>query len=121
MQNFIHLNRTLRDVINPAAAKLSGAEFERRLAAEDVPHGIVQRLDALHENPQAISNRTFREHVHPKAGAMREPRHAALFFGTPLSDPTPAPALGEHSDAVLAELGCGAERIAELRAAGVVA
>ncbi len=32
----------------------------------------------------------------------------------------PPPALGEHTDGVLAELGCDAERIAQLRASGIV-
>jgi crotonobetainyl-CoA:carnitine CoA-transferase CaiB-like acyl-CoA transferase len=121
MQNFNYQGKIMRERMEPAAAKLTCAEFERRLAAEDVPHGVARRLEELHDDPQVRSNRSFRESVHPLAGAMREPRHAAHFLGTPLSDPTPAPALGEHSDAVLAELGCSAARIAELRAAGVVA
>jgi hypothetical protein len=32
----------------------------------------------------------------------------------------PAPTLGEHTDAILSELGYGASEIAELRAAAVV-
>ena len=66
-----------------------------------------------------VANGTFVESVHPLAGPMREARHAARFLGTPLSTPSPAPALGQHSDEILAELGLGG-RLAELREAGVV-
>jgi len=120
MQHLAYLGEVIRERIAPAAGKLTRAEFERRLAAEDVPHGIVRRLDELHEDPQVRANRSFAEREHPQAGRLREPRHAALFLGTPLGEPAPAPALGQHSDAILGELGVGAARIAELRAAGVV-
>ena len=120
MQNMDHLTHTLQNVVGPAAAKLTRNEFERRLAAEDVPHGVVRRLGEIHTDPQVVSNETFVEHEHPIAGRMREPRHAALFRGTPIADPASAPGLGQHSDEILNELGFGKRR-AELREAGVIA
>jgi crotonobetainyl-CoA:carnitine CoA-transferase CaiB-like acyl-CoA transferase len=120
MQNMEHLTHTLQEVIGPAAARLTSEEFDRRLTAEDVPHGLVRRLRDVHTDPQVVSNGTFVEHEHPIAGRMREPRHAALFRGTPIGDPAPAPGLGQHSAEILEELGF-AERRAELRDAGVVA
>jgi alpha-methylacyl-CoA racemase len=52
---------------------------------------------------------------------MREPRPPARFTATPAAIARPAPRLGEHTDAVLAELGVDAPRIAELRGEGAVA
>lgn len=40
---------------------------------------------------------------------------------TPARDPEPGPSLGEHTAAVLAELGCSEEEIAELEQSGAVA
>jgi crotonobetainyl-CoA:carnitine CoA-transferase CaiB-like acyl-CoA transferase len=98
---------------------LTRDEFERRLTSEDVPHGVARGLEELHLDPQVVHNETFVTHEHPVAGLLREPRHPALFRGTPLADPAPAPLLGEHSDEILAELGFG-DRTFLLREAGVV-
>jgi crotonobetainyl-CoA:carnitine CoA-transferase CaiB-like acyl-CoA transferase len=51
---------------------------------------------------------------------MRQPRHPAQFGEHRPELGGPAPALGADTDAVLEEIGYG-PRIAELRAAGVVA
>ena len=55
------------------------------------------------------------------AGRMRQPRHAARFSATRTANRLPAPLLGEHTDSVLEDLGLGAEAIAALRDAGIVA
>ncbi len=57
---------------------------------------------------------------HPTLGTVRE---VGLLLRISDAAPTPhrlAPGLGEHTDAVLAELGCSREEIAELRARGAV-
>jgi crotonobetainyl-CoA:carnitine CoA-transferase CaiB-like acyl-CoA transferase len=51
---------------------------------------------------------------------VREPRPPARFGAGSLEPAGPAPGLGEHSDAILREIGPGS-RIAELRTAGTVA
>jgi alpha-methylacyl-CoA racemase len=48
------------------------------------------------------------------------PRHPARFAGTPATLTGGSPGLGQHTDEILAELGM-ADRVVELRAAGVVA
>jgi crotonobetainyl-CoA:carnitine CoA-transferase CaiB-like acyl-CoA transferase len=52
---------------------------------------------------------------------MRQPRPAARFAETPSTLRTFAPILGEHTDAVLAEVGFSADEIGELRTSKVVA
>ena len=57
---------------------------------------------------------------HPVLGRMREPRPPVGFSQTPARVGRPAPALGQHTDEVLAELGLTAGEIADARAKGVV-
>ena len=42
------------------------------------------------------------------------------YSGTPLADPKPAPAVGQHNDEILAELGYGPDDVAALQAAGAI-
>jgi crotonobetainyl-CoA:carnitine CoA-transferase CaiB-like acyl-CoA transferase len=106
--------------IPEAAARLTRAEIEAKLSAHDVPVGIVRRLEELHEDPQVRANGTLFERELPGAGAIREPRPAARFDAAPHAPADPAPRLGEHSAAILGELGFAASDVAALREAGVI-
>jgi crotonobetainyl-CoA:carnitine CoA-transferase CaiB-like acyl-CoA transferase len=57
---------------------------------------------------------------HPVMGRMRRPRPPARFSHSQSPTSRHAPALGEHSDALLAELGFGDAERAELRSLGIV-
>jgi formyl-CoA transferase/CoA:oxalate CoA-transferase len=114
-------SNVLRDVLQPAAEGLTVAEMLERLTAGGVPAVAAVPIAEVHAHEQVRANGTFREREHPVAGALREPRGAARFGGTPGAVPAPAPALGEHTDAILTELGYSAAEIASLRAAGTIA
>ncbi len=120
MQNMEALVELLQNDISEAALKMTRAEGEARLHAEDVPAGVVRTLDELHQDPQVIANQTLVETEHPSCGRMREPRPAPRFGHTPARVGGPAPTPGQHTDAILREAGWG-ERVDELREAGVVA
>ena len=79
------------------------------------------RREDLPEHPQIRANELLVESVHPHVGPMREARPAVRFEHTPADIRRPAPALGEHTDEILAELGCEPSEIADLREARVVA
>ena len=101
------------------AAQLTHDELEERFQLHDAPGGIVNKVEELHLDPQVQSNELLLEREHPVGGAIREPRPAPRFSHTPAAAAHHAPLLGEHTDEILTELG-HADRIAELRAAGVV-
>jgi crotonobetainyl-CoA:carnitine CoA-transferase CaiB-like acyl-CoA transferase len=57
---------------------------------------------------------------HPDIGLVRQPRPAARFDRTPAQIGGPAPRIGEHSAAILAELGFGAAEIERLTTEKIV-
>ncbi len=99
----------------------TSAQWLARLEAGQVPCApILNRWEVL-QHPQVKENQSVIETEHPHAGPMRQPRPAARFDRTPTDVPRPAPLLGEHTRAVLGEIGVAAAEIDELYAAGTIA
>jgi crotonobetainyl-CoA:carnitine CoA-transferase CaiB-like acyl-CoA transferase len=67
-----------------------------------------------------IASRLIVEQEHPRAGRFRTLDTPIRFDRTPGGIRTPAPALGEHTDAVLADAGLSPAEIATLRDAAVI-
>jgi formyl-CoA transferase len=80
---------------------------------------IVAPAD-LPNDPHALAARLFETYDHHVVGRVRHPRHPTINGGTPAALTRASPALGEHTDELLRDLGLGA-RVTELRAAGTVA
>ncbi|MFN0160507.1 MAG: CaiB/BaiF CoA transferase family protein [Burkholderiales bacterium] len=96
-------------------------EWLNRLDRADVPCAPVLRRNEILENPQVIASNLVQSLQQPSVGEMRQARPAALFSNTPAAIRGPAPGLGEHTDAILQEIGYSAEAIADLKARSVVA
>jgi len=96
------------------------AEWLERLTKADVPCGPVLTRSQMIRHPHIAALELTQEYDHPAAGRLRQARNAARFSATPASIRRPAPALGEHTDEVLAEIGYSDLDIAELRAQGAL-
>ena len=96
------------------------ADWMARLEARDVLCAPVNRYADLPEDPRVQATGMIVEQDHPRAGRFRTLDTPIRLGLTPGGIRTPAPALGEHSDAVLAEAGLAPAEIAGLRATGVV-
>lgn len=119
--------RKNRDVLEPImdmcyamAANLTQAEAIERFERERVAFAMVLSAAEMVDDPHAQAIGMFEEFDHPVVGRARLPRHPTQFHATPATLGFGAPALGQHTDEVLVELGLGAQ-IEQLRAAGVVA
>jgi formyl-CoA transferase len=90
------------------------------LEANDVPFAPVNDLTDVLDDPQVQHLRTFYEQEHPTQGKITAIHRPVLIDGERAERALPAPTLGEHTDAILAELGYNADAIAKLREASVV-
>jgi crotonobetainyl-CoA:carnitine CoA-transferase CaiB-like acyl-CoA transferase len=98
----------------------SSEQWLGRLTKAGVPCAPVLTRNQVIRAPQVEALGLVVETDHPKAGRLRQTRNAARFLGTPASNRRGAPALGEHSDEILAEAGYSPEEISGLRADGVI-
>ncbi len=108
-------------ILEAEFARRKTDELLRALEAADVPCARVNSVPEVLSDPQVLANGTVVESELPRTGRTRQPRPAARFERTPARIGAQAPALGEHTDEILRELGLSAAAIADLRAASVVA
>src|SRR5437870_2586041 len=98
----------------------STAAWLERLDINDVPSAPVLRRNEVIANEQILARELIVELDHPDIGRVRQPVPAARFDRTPARIHGPAPRIGEHSAAILAELGLNAVEIERLAAEKVV-
>jgi crotonobetainyl-CoA:carnitine CoA-transferase CaiB-like acyl-CoA transferase len=107
-------------ILEPALAARSAAHWISALEAAGVPCGPINDLRQVFEDPQ-VRHRGMRLEVdHPVAGRAALVASPIRLSATPVEPPAAPPALGQHTDEVLAELGLGEAEVASLRAAAVI-
>jgi crotonobetainyl-CoA:carnitine CoA-transferase CaiB-like acyl-CoA transferase len=89
------------------------------LAALDVCVGPVNDVAEAWDDPQ-LRARGMVVELPTASGTLRMAGPPIRLSDTPATIRTPPPALGEHTDAVLAELGYAPDAVAALRADGVI-
>jgi crotonobetainyl-CoA:carnitine CoA-transferase CaiB-like acyl-CoA transferase len=108
--------------------ELLAPEFRRQprdhwLAALDsrsIANAPILRIDEVMDDPQVRHLGLPQEVEHPRAGRTRMIGSGVNLSETPTAIFRPAPLLGEHTTAVLEELGFAADRIEDLHRRGVV-
>ncbi len=95
-------------------------EWLSALEAAKVPCGPINNLEDVFADPQVRERGMTMSVPHPHTDRLELVASPIKMSATPPTLRRPPPLLGQHTDEVLAELGLAADRIAALRAAGIV-
>lgn len=100
--------------------KNSSKYWLEKFDTEGVPCApVLSRLEAI-EHEQILANKLVQRYEHPVLGEVRQPRPAATLKGMSRSPEPVAPALGQHNEEVLREVGFDSDEIAKLRSNAVI-
>ena len=99
---------------------LNEADLLARLADAEVPSSRVYSAVDMFSDPQFIARQMFESANLPDGKPFKMPGIIPKLSETPGSTEWIGPKLGEHTEAVLAELGYELEQIIQMRAAGAI-
>ncbi len=107
-------------IVGGALAAHSTAHWVETLNKAGVPCGPVLGVAEVFQDPQILAQEMVMDVPHPGLGLVRMLGFPMKLSETPCQVRRTAPALGEHGEEVLVELGYPEAERAALRAAGVV-
>lgn len=110
----------MRPPIDRVFRTATSAEWIARLDAAGVPNGEVRDIGQMLNDPHLAAREMVQTLMHPTIGATRVIGAPIKLSDTPASLRTAPPVLGQHTDAVLAELGYTPAEVAALRNTRVV-
>jgi crotonobetainyl-CoA:carnitine CoA-transferase CaiB-like acyl-CoA transferase len=113
-----------RDRLNAAIEEITktkaSAEWIERINEAGVPCGPIYKMDEVFADPQVRHIGIAQPVEHPKLGRIDLVGQAVTLSRTPSKLKTATPERGEHTDAVLREIGYDGDAIAALRAKKVI-
>ncbi len=112
---------SLAAAIETVTAARPRAYWLEHFEANEIPCGPINTYRDVMNDPQVQAREMVVETEHPTLGSIHTLGTPIKLGATPLRPGRPAPLLGQHTDAVLAEAGYSQEAIAALRASRAVA
>jgi len=113
-----------RDALNARIEAVTrtgaSAHWVETLNAAEVPCGPIYAMDQVFADPQVQHLQMAPKVRHPQLGEIALVGQAIKLSRTPAELATATAGLGEHTDAVLAELGYTADQVVAMRTEGVV-
>ena len=101
--------------------KFNSADLSAVMTGADIPFAVCQTWDEILKDEQAWASDILAEVSFPNGEKRAMVRTPVVFADTELPAYTRAPFLGEHTKAILSELGYSAEQIDAMIAAGEAA
>jgi formyl-CoA transferase len=105
----------LYEIVSRKMTERTTAEWRDLLDAADVPNGPMRELDDLMNDPYLAAGGFFRHYEHPSEGPLVTTAIPVRYSRTPGGHHLPPPTLGDHTGAILAELGYSGGEIARIR------
>jgi crotonobetainyl-CoA:carnitine CoA-transferase CaiB-like acyl-CoA transferase len=112
--------KALNAAIEAITKTATSAEWIDRLNKAGVPSGPIYKMDEVFADPQVKHLGIAQKVHHPQLGDIELIGQAVTLSRTPSRLETASPDAGEHTDAILGELGYSAGDIARLREKRVV-
>jgi len=105
-----------RDKLIPAVQQIldksPASVWLERLAQAQIPAAAIQTVGEALTDPQTLARGLIVEISHPAIGVARSIANPVRLSATPPLYRLPPPTLGEHTTAILRELGCSPEEVA---------
>lgn len=118
-QRVVH-RAAMQDALNTVFRTCSTAHWLERLRVADILCAKVADYSDLLEHPQLASNGMLATIRHPRHGELRVPGFPVNSAEAAQQPYRPAPDKGEHSRALLAEIGYGELEVAQMLESGAV-
>ena len=96
---------TLYAIVANNVIKKTNKEWTELLQKNEIPHGVVNRLEDLEDDPHLKEVNFFRSYKHPTEGELKMPDSAFRLNRESLPVRRHQPKLGEHSKNILREAG----------------
>src|SRR6202012_1516701 len=106
-------------ILGEAFARQPWSYWQPRMRAAGVPCGQVRSVGEAIRSPEARERQLVTRIPHPQVGWVPNVARPIRYSRTPVADPVAAPAVGQHTDAVLRDLlGYDEDRLVRLTRSG---
>jgi formyl-CoA transferase len=119
-ENLLRIGDEMKRLCEGILLQKTNDEWLALFDEHGVPCGPLRFIDELWEDEHVAANGYFEHYEHPLLGTLGGPSPIVRMSETPTRIQRSSPALGEHTDEVLAALGLGDGEIGALREAGAI-
>ena len=108
------------EIIQARLAQIPSAELLPKLTAAEIPCGPINTVPDILGDAHYLQRGNIVAQTHSRAGAVRSIANPVRLTDTPPTYRLPPPALGEHTELILQELGYSPDEIEQFRREGEI-